>query len=93
MAKETVFSPRGALHRNLVGCIIVHPHLGHGLVTSTDRYWTEVHQHRRQVWTVLWSETGTTEDVDERIMQHCMIVDGPDGGKEWGSWAEVVGHK
>jgi len=93
MAKETVFSPRTSVYRNLVGCIIVHPRLGHGLVTSADRYWTEFSGNQRQIWTVLWSDSGLLEDADSRIMNECEILDDGTPGKEWGSWTEVVGRE
>ena len=90
MAKETVFTPYGMVRENIVGCIVIHPLLGHGLVTSKDVRRTGVRE-RYHYWTVLWSESATVEETSERVIRECRVIRPGDDDRQWGSWNEVTG--
>ena len=91
MAKETVFTPYGMVKGNIVGCIVIHPLLGHGLVTSKEVRWEES-RHRCHYWSVLWSETGVVEETSERVIRECRVLRPGDDARQWGSWNEVTGR-
>ena len=91
MAKETVFTPYGMVRENIVGCIVIHPLLGHGLVTSKEVHWDSSNR-RTHYWSVLWSETAIVEETSERIIRECRVIRPGDDDRQWGSWNEVTGR-
>lgn len=87
MAKETVFNP-GYPHRDrpLVGCIIIHPELGTGLITAHDAASTLGDSR----WYVLWADRGSREEVGETILRSSHIIRPDDGADERIDWVTAT---
>mgnify|MGYP001074546395 FL=1 len=71
MPKETCFNPwwpdRG---ESLVGCIIIHPDRGTGLITAHDVSSTLGDSR----WYVLWADRGVCEDIGESVLRGGEVI-------------------
>lgn len=89
MAKETCFNPwwprRGD---TLVGCIIVHPDRGTGLITAYDACSTLGDAR----WYVLWADRGTSEDIGEGVLRSSRVIRPGEEDRQHVDWDTAVGR-
>lgn len=89
MAKETVFTPRGWMSGNMVGCVIDHPRFGTGLVTDQVTRRTGLTE-RITLWSILWSDGTLSEGVGERFILESRIFRSDDEKRRYATWTEAT---
>lgn len=89
MAKETCFNPwwpdRGV---SLVGCIIIHPDRGTGLITAHDVSSTLGDSR----WYVLWADRGDCEDIGEGVLREGRVIRPEGEDRLQVDWNTAVGR-
>ena len=73
----------------MVGCIIVHPILGTGLITAHDAMSTLGDSR----WHVLWADRGGREEIGETILQSSRIIRPEDGNADRIDWDTATSRR